>query len=298
MLERVVRPAGPYSLALCIRHLNDATRHVRDGVLTTTLRVGERVELATAQQSVDGRMTLRAQSAEGFDRLRFILALDADHTEFLRRFARDPLLGPATRALQGMRVLRSPTVAQTLLRAFCGQLIDARTARTLENAIVRATCTRVDGTTLTAAPTTATLAALAPSRLRQLGLHERRAAALVRICRTIDLERLHGVATDAVAARLGRERGVGPWSVGVVCLEGLGRTERGLVGDLTLVKLMSDLRGHWVEGYETAELLEPYAEWAGLASVYLGLAYSRGLVPLPRPKRAKPRAFFRTVPST
>ena len=44
-LERIVRPAGPYSLALCIRHANDATRHVRDGSLTTTLRIGDRVEL-------------------------------------------------------------------------------------------------------------------------------------------------------------------------------------------------------------------------------------------------------------
>jgi 3-methyladenine DNA glycosylase/8-oxoguanine DNA glycosylase len=36
-----------------------------------------------------------------------------------------------------------------------------------------------------------------------------------------------------------------------------------------------------VEGWETAELLEPYGEWAGLASVYLLQAYRLGLVPLP-----------------
>ena len=28
-------------------------------------------------------------------------------------------------------------------------------------------------------------------------------------------------------------------------------------------------RGRWVETEETRELLEPYGEWAGLASVYL-----------------------------
>jgi 3-methyladenine DNA glycosylase/8-oxoguanine DNA glycosylase len=107
------------------------------------------------------------------------------------------------------------------------------------------------------------------------------------------------VPTDAVAARLGRERGIGPWTVGVVCLEGLGRRERGLVGDLSLIKLMSDLRGRWVEGHETAELLEPYGEWAGLASVYLASAYSRGLVPLPgRSGVRKPPAFFRTAQAT
>ena len=297
-IERVVRPAGPYSLALCIRHASDATRRVRDGTLTTAVLAGGLVELAAAQQLVDGRVVLRAESEEGIERLRFALAIDADHSEFLRRFGGDPLIGKATRQFRGKRVLRLPSVAQALLRAFCGQLIDARRARQLESRIVRATCPRVAGSDLNAPPTTETFATMAPMRLRALGLHARRAAALVRICRSVELERLHDVPTDVVAARLGRERGVGPWTVGVVCLQGLGRPERGLVGDLSLVKLMSDLRGRWVEGHETAELLEPYGDWAGLASVYLGLAYHGGLIPLPGPSRAdQPPAFFRTAPA-
>jgi AraC family transcriptional regulator of adaptative response / DNA-3-methyladenine glycosylase II len=298
-IERVVRPAGPYSLALCIRHASDATRRVRDGTLTTALLAGDRVEPGAARQLVDGRVVLRAKSEEGLERLRFLLAVDADHSDFLRRFGRDPLIGEATRQFRGLRVLRLPSVAQALLRAFCGQLIDSRRARQLEQRIVRATCARIDGSDLVAPPTTATFASMAPTRLRALGLHARRAAALVRICRSLELERLHDVPTDVVAARLARERGVGPWTVGVVCLEGLGRPERGLVGDLSLVKLMSDLRGRWVDGHETAELLEPYGDWAGLASVYLGLAYHRGLIPLPGPSRAdRPPAFFRTAPAT
>jgi 3-methyladenine DNA glycosylase/8-oxoguanine DNA glycosylase len=73
----------------------------------------------------------------------------------------------------------------------------------------------------------------------------------------------------------------------VICTEGLGRYDRGLVGDLGLIKLMSRLRGRWVEGHETAELLAPYGEWAGLASLYLIAAFARGLIPLPaeRPVR-------------
>jgi 3-methyladenine DNA glycosylase/8-oxoguanine DNA glycosylase len=298
-IERVVRPAGAYSLALCLRHATDATRYVRDGELTTTVRVGDRVELARAHQLVDGQVVLRASSEEALERLRFVLAVDDDHTEFLRRFARDPMIGAAIRRFRGLRVLRLASVAHALVRALCGQLIDTRQARELEYRVVRATCERVDGTKLCAPPTTRTFAELAPSRLRSLGLHARRSAALVRICRSLELERLHDLPTEAVAARLQRERGVGPWTVGVVCMQGLGRRERGIVGDLSLVKLMSDLRGRWVEGHETAELLEPYGDWAGLASVYLGLAYHGGLIPLPGPSRAnKPPAFFRTAPAT
>jgi 3-methyladenine DNA glycosylase/8-oxoguanine DNA glycosylase len=278
-LERVVRPAGPFSLALSTKHASDATRHLRDGTLATAIRVGDRVEIGSARQTVDGRLVLHAQSEEGFERLRFVLAVDADQTEFLRRFARDPLIGEATMRFQGMRQLRMPTVAQTLLRAFCGQLIDSRRARELEVRIVRATTPRIEGTALHEPPTSATFAGLAPARLRQLGLHARRAAALVRICRSVDLERLHGLTTAKAADFIERERGLGSWSAGVVCLEGLGRYERGLIGDLTLIKLMSRLRGRQVEGYETAELLEPYGEWAGLASLYLAMGFKHGLIP-------------------
>jgi len=101
-----------------------------------------------------------------------------------------------------------------------------------------------------------------------------------RFCELLDLP------TDAVVRRIERERGLGPWSAGVVCLEGLGRFEHGLVGDLGLVKLLRALRGRPVEGWETAELLEPYGEWAGLASVYLLTGYSRGLIPLPGARAA------------
>jgi hypothetical protein len=46
-------------------------------------------------------------------------------------------------------------------------------------------------------------------------------------------------------------------------------------------------RGRWVEAHETAELLAPYGEWAGLAGLYLGTAFTHGLIPLPteRPVR-------------
>jgi 3-methyladenine DNA glycosylase/8-oxoguanine DNA glycosylase len=127
-------------------------------------------------------------------------------------------------------------------------------------------------------PTCSSLGRLGAADLRALGLHARRAATLVRVCRSLELERLHALPTDAAAARIERERGLGPWSVGVVCMEGLGRSERGLVGDLGLIKLCSALSGRHAEAEDTRRLLARYDEWAGLASVYLLLGFSRGLV--------------------
>ena len=277
--ELPVSPRGPYSLALSARLSSDATRTFRDGLLTALLDVGGHPQLARAWQSPDGTVTLRAESSAAAERLRWILALDDDHSDFLRRVRDDPMLGRASRELRGLRPVRVPTVAQALLRAFCGQLIEAKVARRLEQKVIRTVCAAgAEG--LHVAPTTQDLGDLAPSRLRALGLHERRAAALVRLCRGLDLERLHDVPTETVARRLERERGLGPWSVGVVCLQGLGRFDAGLVGDLGLVKLLRSLLGRPVETQETAALLEPYGEWAGLASVYLISGSARGLLPL------------------
>jgi 3-methyladenine DNA glycosylase/8-oxoguanine DNA glycosylase len=274
MVAEELRPRGPYSLALSARLAGDATRTFRNGVFTAALPAGR----AAAAQRPDGALMLRAANDQALAQLRFCLAIDDDHTPFLLRFSRDPLIGPAVRHLRGLRPLRLGTVAHALLRALCGQLITAREARAIERRIVRTATVRSDG--LHAPPSTDDLARFAPAELRRLGLHARRGATLARLSRSLELERLKDQTTDAVADRLGRERGLGPWSVGVVCLEGVGRYERGLEGDLGLVRLLAEMRGRRVEGWETAELLEPYGEWAGLASVYLLAGYARGLVPV------------------
>jgi 3-methyladenine DNA glycosylase/8-oxoguanine DNA glycosylase len=279
VIRAELRPKGPYSLRLSGRHASDATRVVTAGTYRATVRVGDRLERVHALQRPDGRIVVAAESDAGVDHVRFALGLDDDHSEFLRRFADDPLLGESVRQLRGLRPMRTGTVAQALLRAVAGQLIQASRARQIERTIVRATTAELGG--LHAPPTCADLARYSPAELARLGLGARRAGALIRLCRTLELERLKSVPTDKVVARLTRERGLGPWSVGVVCVEGLGRYEFGLYRDLGLAKLASALWGRWVEAEESDQLLRPYGEWSGLASVYLLAGYARGFVPLP-----------------
>jgi len=181
--------------------------------------------------------------------------------------------------VRGLRPMRTGTVAQALLRAVAGQLIQATRAREIERVVIRATTPSLGG--LHAPPTAAELGRLSPAQLARLGLGARRAGALVRLCRALDLEALKRHPTPAVVARLTRERGLGPWSLGIVCLHGLGRYEHGLYRDLGLAKLAGALWGRYVEPEETDALLAPYGEWAGLASVYLLAGFRRGFVPLP-----------------
>jgi 3-methyladenine DNA glycosylase/8-oxoguanine DNA glycosylase len=262
-------------------------------VYTATIAVDGRLERVRAWQRGDGVVCVHADSEAGVEHVRFILGLEDDHSEFLTRFAADPLLGETIRQLRGLRPLRTATVAHALLRAVAGQLITARRARETERAIVRKATPSLER--LHAAPTARDLGRFSPAELRGLGLGARRGAALVRLCRSVDLEALKGLPTDAVARRLERERGLGPWSVGVICLEGLGRYERGLARDLGLVKLAAALWGRRVEAEETDELLAPYEEWAGLASVYLLAGYHQGLVLLPNADRDPGRRQDRRV---
>src|SRR4029453_5331334 len=114
---------------------------------------------------------------------------------------------------------------------------------------------------------------------RAIGLRPQRATTPPRLAGAIELGRLHETPTEVVRDRLLRERGIGPWSVGVIALEGLGRYDHGIVGDLSLVKLHSSLTGRWVDGPETATLLAPYGGWQGLAGEILLHGWARGLVP-------------------
>jgi 3-methyladenine DNA glycosylase/8-oxoguanine DNA glycosylase len=293
VLAAELTPRGPYSLRVSGRMASDATRVVANGSYRATVRVDGEPEPVRAWQRADGVVCIRAESDGGVEHVRFALGLDDDHSEFLRRFASDPLLAEPIRRLRGLRPVRTATVAHALLRAVAGQLILSSRAREIERTIVRRASPALDG--LHAAPSCAELARFAPAELRNLGLGARRGASLVRLCRSLELEKLKALPTEVAAARLGRERGLGPWSVGVVCLQGLGRYEYGLARDLGLVKLAAALWGRRVEAEETDELLAPYEEWAGLASVYLLAGHRAGLVVLSDADRDSRRRQDRRV---
>ena len=278
-LETTVVPKPPYSLALSARMKSDATRVFRDGVLTMVFEIDDTPALVKVRQRADGSLAVRIEGMRldgALERVRFVLGVDDDHAPFLRRFRRDPLLGRMTRELAGLRPQRTATVTHALLKAVCGQLIQAKAARLLENKLIRIGSSRHEGFRLP--PHRHTFRRFSHAQLARDGLVSRKAAALLRLTSAFDLERLHAVPTDVAAGRIERERGLGPWSAGMVCLHGLGRYEHGLVGDLGLIKLCSALRGRPAEVEDTRELLEPYEEWAGLASVYL-------LASVPKTKR-------------
>ena len=274
-VETTIRPRGPYSLALSARRASDSTRRFGNGVLRCVLSSGEST---AACQLPDGTLVLRAETEAGIEGLRFVLGVEDDHSEFLERFRDDALLAGPIRHLKGLRPIRTATVTHALLRAVVGQLITSREARSIEWRLIRDTTKRVGR--LQAPPLPEHLAPFSPAELYRYRLPARKATALVRIGDERACIAFALLPADAAATRLEQERGIGPYSVGVVWTQGLGRFDRGIVGDLGLLKICSAIEGRWVETEDTARVLGRYEEWAGLACVYLMAGASRGLVPL------------------
>ena len=169
-LETTIVPRAPYSLALSARLGSDTTRRFRDGVLDVAFAVERRPARARVRQRPDGSLAVAVESetpAEALDRLRFVLAADEDVASFHDRFADDRLVGRAVRSLRGLRPLRTATVTHALVKAVCGQLIQARAARQLEARLIRRLGTPFGDFFLP--PTRETFGGLAPPGSRATG---------------------------------------------------------------------------------------------------------------------------------
>ena len=126
-LEVEVKPPWPYRLPL--RGAANATTRVRDGVVTRLLCLGSEPVVAHAWQLRSGEVRFRvagqASDAElevALGRMRFMLGVDEDLSEFFAEFKRDPVLGPALRRRPWMRPRRRPHPWEALQSENAGQL--------------------------------------------------------------------------------------------------------------------------------------------------------------------------------
>jgi DNA-3-methyladenine glycosylase II len=266
-------PVGPYDLAASARALDGVTQRRGEDVLEVALVVGcERGAYARIRQRRDGSIEAMIEADDrerAHAALRRTLALDLDPTPFVRAVRGDRLLRDLVRRRPGLRPLGTGTVTHALLRGLAGQLIAFVEAQRIERRILRAAVPAEGPDGLRPSPDRQALIDLGANAMVRAGLAGRRAEALLGTLRGFDPERLH-VATDAdVTARLTRQPQIGPWTVGVVGLHGLGRGDLGLIGDLGLMRLLAQQTGRWPSAHETEELLAPYAPWRGLASLHL-----------------------------
>jgi AraC family transcriptional regulator of adaptative response / DNA-3-methyladenine glycosylase II len=269
VIELELRPPHPYLLADAVGG-RDPTRRMRGGILDVAVRTSAGAGRARVWQRRDGTLAARLSAPDAetaLDRLRFVLGLDVDHTPFVRMAERDRLVGPFVRRRPALRPSRCGSFTQAIVRALAGQLVPAVEAARIERRVLAAVSELRDG--LRVPPDAHDLRRLSPAGAARCGLSPRRSGALLRLARTLPVERLGAAPTDAVLRRLMAEPGIGPWAAGVMCGQGLGRPDAGPAGDLGLVKLCSALLGRQADAAETEQLLDRYAPWQGFAAAHL-----------------------------
>ena len=224
--------------------------------------------------------------------MRFATGVDEDLRPFYDRFKDDPVIGKAVRANPRLRVRRRPVPWEALFAAVTEQLIEFGRAVAIQRRMIAVLGTRCAETGLRDGPAAAAIAAESPARLTSFDLAPKRAIALRRVAAEVaagraDLEAAMGAPpasglAEAAARRLLTITDVGPWTVEMLALHGLGRYDVIAAGDLGYIKLVGRLTtGHPKARAEVAEVREffaPYGEWKGLAGEYLRAGGAAGLL--------------------
>ncbi|WP_028059100.1 DNA-3-methyladenine glycosylase family protein [Candidatus Solirubrobacter pratensis] len=309
LVREVVRPLWTFRLGRA--SMDGLLRRRADGLIRLLHIGGEQVVVAVAQPSPD-RVVFAARAASdelaraGIARMRFAVGVDDDLQAFHERFREDPVIGAAVRAYPGLRVRRSPDPWETLAWAITEQLIELQRAVLIQRRMIRALGPRCARTGLRDVPAAAVIAKQAPALLESFGLAAKRALAMRSAAAEVAAGRIDWAAGTAVNgtagapltgvfARLLAIREIGPWTVEMLALHGLGRLDVIPAGDLGYLKLVGRLNGVHAEVDDVHAFFEPYAPWAGLAGEYLRLSR------LARPRRPIPRAGTRpsaAVPRT
>jgi 3-methyladenine DNA glycosylase/8-oxoguanine DNA glycosylase len=285
-LELEVRPPSPWRLPA--GSSEDRTVRVRDGVATRLLNADGSPVLVRVWQPGPGRAAFRAEPIDpaavvngggevepateeqleiAIGRMRFALGVDDDHSEFFRRFRRDPLIGPLLRRLPSFRPKRHPWPWEALQAAVAKQLIESGRAATIQRRIVGRWGPRLgDGReALRDVPSAATIAGRAPAELQSMDLSGNRALALRRVAREVAAGRCD-LTDPGDDRRLLAVPEIGPWTVQCLALFGRGDPDSLPAGDLAYIKLVGHLagRGRRATIPEVEELYAPYAPYRGL----------------------------------
>lgn len=174
------------------------------------------------------RLPARTRAA-ALDVLDRVLGLRVDLRPFYRLAQRDARLRALADRFRGMKPPRFPSVFEALVNGIACQQLSLSVGIVLLNRLA-ARCGPAVGEGPAAArafPRAPDLAALHPSRLRQLGYSYHKAHALLSLARAVDrgldLEALHGMDDAGAVEQLESLPGVGRWTAEYVLLRGLGR---------------------------------------------------------------------------
>ncbi|HSE96452.1 MAG TPA: hypothetical protein VLD61_11225 [Methylomirabilota bacterium] len=250
------RPPAPLDAALTLQRYHrwgeDPAAVYRDGALYRAVRVNgtlvpcriavagppDRPRIRVTFAGADGEPVRAAVRRE----TRLLLGLDSDLAGFHAHVAGDPVLGPLVApegGLWGLRPSVAPGGLEMLVGAISAQQVNLPFAFLTRARLVRryGEPAALDGVTVHAFPTAATLARADVGTLRAMQFSTRKAEYIVALARAVDgggldLPALATLPDDLVISQLTGVRGLGRWTAEWFLARGLGRPDVCPAGDL------------------------------------------------------------------
>ena len=284
-----MRPPSPFRMP---RGSSDRTLRVWGGVATRLLHVDGSPVLVRAWQPARDRVRFRAEAVDparvtrspvlaahaggtagreqleqAIERMRCALWVDADLSDFYRRFRRDRLVGPLIRRMPDFRPKGRPWPWEALAAAVVGQLIEAERAALIERRIAGRWGARLgEGrSALRDVPGPAAIAGRAPAELESMEVVGKRAVALRLLARDVVAGRCRIESREGDRRLLARPQ-IGPWTIQCLGLFGRNELDSLPAGDLGYVKLVGRLSGLGRRATvpEVEEFYAPYEPYRGL----------------------------------
>jgi DNA-3-methyladenine glycosylase II len=288
---RDISVSGPFSLPLMLasvlRRANDAVDLVIGDEYRRLLVHRERPFLVRVMR-IAGAETPRiivhgvegppeeADLAFAEQAIRRLFSMDHSPGAFYEQVRDEPVLGPITRRLHGMRPVGSPSIFEMLIIAVLGQQISMIAAGAIKSRLVAALGASIsfDDLVYRAFPTPEAIASRSNDDLLALAFSRRKAEyvrdlAIQVASGDLDLEGLRGREHGEILQRLIAIRGIGRWTAEYVLLRGYGYPDALPAGDAGLRR---QIMRHYQLAVppDEAEIIRrgaswsPYRSWATL----------------------------------
>ena len=208
-------------------------------------------------------------------RVRRVFDLAADPSVIGAHLAEDELLAPLIAARPGLRVPGAWDGFELAIRAVLGQQITVSAARGLAAKLVALVGTPIEDARAHAAGLThvfPSAARVAQADLSRLGMPRARIRALQSLAQAhVDDPALFSVRRnlDAAIEQLCALRGIGEWTAQYIAMRELRESDAFPVGDVALLRAMSNLCGSPTTAQEMLKRAEHWRPWRAYATIHL-----------------------------
>jgi DNA-3-methyladenine glycosylase II len=211
---------------------------------------------------------------------RRMVCADLDLRPFYRLALHDPVMGPVTAALAGLKPLQPATIFEAAVIAITEQQLSMAAAYRIRCRVVQAFGEPTQD--LWRFPDPERLAVAPAPELARCGLSRQKIGYLKALARSLatgerDLESMRCDTDAEIRARLMEAPGFGRWSAEHVLLHGFGRPAALPSTDVSLQNVVGRYLadGRRLSPDELERALSPFQPYQGLAAFYLSVAYRR-----------------------